>query len=141
VSVSSGTNQEEILVAWDEQNRAAGLAPVNFRYYQNAGDYYLALDSGRIDAYFGPNPSLAYHSAVSGTTRIVGSVSGGGDITADIAAMTRKDNGLVGALDQALDTVIANGQYGEVLDRWNLAGEAVATSEVNPPGLPRKPAS
>jgi polar amino acid transport system substrate-binding protein len=141
ISVSSGTNQEEILVGWDEQNRAAGLAPVNFQYYQNAGDYYLALDSGRIDAYFGPNPTLAYHSAVSGNTRIAGSVSGGGEVRADIAAMTRKDNGLVGALDQALDTVIANGQYAEVLDRWNLASEAVATSEVNPPGLPRKPAS
>lgn len=141
ISVGSGTNQEEILLAWDERNRAAGLAPVNFQYYQNAGDYYLALDSGRIDAYFGPNPSLAYHAAVSGTTKIVGSVSGGGDVTADIAAMTRKGNGLVAALDQALDTVIANGQYAEVLDRWNLAGEAVATSEVNPPGLPRKQAS
>lgn len=141
ISVGSGTNQEEILLAWDERNRAAGLAPVNFQYYQNAGDYYLALDSGRIDAYFGPNPSLAYHAAVSGTTKIVGSVSGGGDVTADIAAMTRKGNGLVAALDQALDTVIANGRYAEVLDRWNLAGEAVATSEVNPPGLPRKQAS
>jgi polar amino acid transport system substrate-binding protein len=141
ISVGSGTNQEEILVGWDEQNRAAGLPPVNFQYYQSTGDYYLALDSGRIDAYLGPNPTLAYHAAVAGTTKIVGSVSGGGDVTADIAAMTRKDNGLVAALDQALDTVIANGQYAEVLDRWNLAGEAVTTSEVNPPGLPRKPAS
>jgi hypothetical protein len=30
---------------------------------------------------------------------------------------------LVAALDQALDTVIANGRHAEVLDRWNLAGE------------------
>lgn len=141
ISVGSGTNQEEILVDWDEQNRAAGLAPVNFQYYQSTGDYYLALDSGRIDAYFGPNPTLAYHVAVGGTTRIVGSVSGGGEVEADIAAMTRKDNGLVRALDEALDTVIRNGRYAEVLGRWNLGGEAVPTSEINPPGLPRKPAS
>jgi polar amino acid transport system substrate-binding protein len=141
ISVSSGTNQEEILLRWDEQNRAAGLAPVEFQYYQNVGDYYLALDSGRIDAYFGPNPSLAYHAAVSGTTKIVGSVSGGGDVEADIAAMTRKDNGLVAPLEQALDTVIADGRYAEVLERWKLTSEAVADSEVNPPGLPRKAAS
>jgi polar amino acid transport system substrate-binding protein len=141
ISVSSGTNQEEILLGWDEQNRAAGLAPVNFQYYQSTGDYYLALDSGRIDAYLGPNPTLAYHVAVGGTTKIVGSVSGGGDITADIAAMTRKDNGLVRALNEALNTVIQNGRYAEVLGRWNLASEAVPTSEINPPGLPRKPAS
>jgi polar amino acid transport system substrate-binding protein len=79
--------------------------------------------------------------AVGGTTRIVGSVSGGGDVPADIAAMTRKDNGLVRALNEALNTVIENGRYAEVLDRWKLTGEAVPTSEINPPGLPRKPAS
>jgi polar amino acid transport system substrate-binding protein len=141
ISVSAGTNQEEILVGWDEQNRAAGLAPVNFQYYENSGDYYLALDSGRIDAYFGPNPTLAYHVAVGGTTKIVGSVSGGGDVKADIAAMTRKNNGLVGALNEALNTVIENGKYAEVLGRWNLTSEAIEASEVNPPGLPRKPAS
>jgi polar amino acid transport system substrate-binding protein len=141
ISVGAGTNQEEILVGWDEQNRAAGLAPVNFQYYENSGDYYLALDSGRIDAYLGPNPTLAYHVAVGGTTKIVGSVSGGGDVKADIAAMTRKNNGLVGALKEALDTVIENGKYAEVLGRWNLTSEAIEASEVNPPGLPRKPTS
>lgn len=57
-----------------------------------------------------------------------------------MAAMTRKDNGLVRALAEALNTVIQNGGYAEVLDRWKLGNEAVSTSEVNPPGLPRKPA-
>jgi polar amino acid transport system substrate-binding protein len=57
------------------------------------GDYYLALDSGRIDVRLGPNPTAAYHVAVGGTTKIVGSISGGGDVPAEIAAMTRKDNG------------------------------------------------
>jgi polar amino acid transport system substrate-binding protein len=78
---------------------------------------------------------------VSGKTKIVGSVLGGGDVRADIAAMTRKGNGLVTALNEALNTVVANGKYAEVLGRWNLSSEAITTSEVNPPGLPRKPAS
>lgn len=139
IAVGSGTNQEQILLRWDEQNRVAGLAPVEFRYYENTGDYYLALESGRIDAYFGPNPSLAYHVAVSGRTRIVGSVSGGGDVPAQIAAMTKKDNGLVEPLHAALDTVIADGRYREVLARWNLESEGLTASEINPPGLPRTP--
>ncbi|MEU8631934.1 ABC transporter substrate-binding protein [Amycolatopsis sp. NPDC048633] len=138
VGVSAGTNQEQILLRWDQQNKAAGLAPVKFQYYQATSDYYLALQSGRIDAYVGPNPTSAYHVAVEGKTKIVGTVSGGGTIPADIAAMTDKDDGLVQALQQALDTVIKNGQYAEVLKRWNLASEAVPASEVNPQGLPRK---
>ncbi|WP_329045934.1 ABC transporter substrate-binding protein [Amycolatopsis sp. NBC_01488] len=137
VGVGAGTNQEQILLRWDQQNKAAGLAPVKFQYYQATSDYYLALQSGRIDAYVGPNPTSAYHVAVDGKTKIVGTVSGGGAIPADIAAMTKKDDGLVKALQQALDTVIKNGQYAAVLKRWNLASEALPASEVNPQGLPR----
>jgi polar amino acid transport system substrate-binding protein len=141
IGVSSGTNQEQILVRWDEQNKAAGLAPANIQYYQSQGDYYLALDSGRLDAYFGPNPTAAYHVAVNAKTKIVGTVSGGGEIKADIAAMTKKDNGLVTAVNEALNTVIEDGKYKEVLGRWNLDSESVPASEINPQGLPRKPAS
>src|SRR5690606_35817102 len=42
---------------------------------------------------------------------------------------------------EALNTVIENGTYAEVLARWNLTSEAVPTSEINPPGLPRTAAS
>lgn len=138
VGVGAGTNQEQILLRWDQQNKAAGLAPVKFQYYQATSDYYLALQSGRIDAYVGPNPTSAYHVAVDGKTKIAGTVSGGGTIPADIAAMTKKDDGLVKALQQALDALIKDGKYAEVLKRWNLISEAVPASEVNPPGLPRK---
>ncbi|GAA5173616.1 ABC transporter substrate-binding protein [Pseudonocardia eucalypti] len=96
VAVTAGTNQEQILVRWDARNRAAGLPPVRFQYYQSAGDYYLALRSGRIDLYVGPNPSVAYHVATAGETRKVGQISGGGQVDADIAAMTRKGSGLAG---------------------------------------------
>ncbi|OXM49240.1 ABC transporter substrate-binding protein [Amycolatopsis alba] len=138
VGVGSGTNQEQILVRWDEQNKAAGLKPVEFQYFQNTTDYYLALQSGRIDAYAGPNPTAAYHVAVDGQTKIVGSVSGGGQIPADIAAMTKKGNGLAEPLRQAIQSVLTSGQYAEVLKRWNLGSEAVEASQINPQGLPRK---
>jgi polar amino acid transport system substrate-binding protein len=138
IGVSAGTNQEQILLRWDEQNKAAGLAPVKFQYYNNTSDYYLALQSGRIDVYVGPNPTSAYHVAVEGATKIVGSISGGGQIPADIAAMTKKGNGLVAALQQALQTVITDGKYAEVLKRWNLTSEALPAAQINPQGLPRK---
>ncbi|GAA1193449.1 ABC transporter substrate-binding protein [Pseudonocardia alaniniphila] len=140
IGVGPGTNQEQILVRWDEQNRAAGLPPVNIQYYQNQGDFYLALESGRLDLYLGPNPTASYHVATGGKTTIVGTINGGGDVQADIAAMTKKNNQLVGALSAALNEVITDGRYKEVLDRWNLDAEAVSTSQINPPGLPRRPA-
>jgi polar amino acid transport system substrate-binding protein len=89
VSVGSGTNQEQVLLRWDAQNKAVGIVP------------------------------------------------GGGEVPAQIAAMTKKDNGFALALSEALNTVIQSGRYAEVLARWGLSGEAIPTSEVNPPGLPR----
>ncbi|MFD0474000.1 ABC transporter substrate-binding protein [Nonomuraea thailandensis] len=142
VSVGSGTNQEKILLDWDRQNRAAGRQPVEILYYEKYGDVLLALKSGRVQAYFGPHPNIAYNVAVSGGSRIAGTFSGAGpDLQGLIAAMTKKDNGLVEPLHEALNTVIRNGTYGQVLERWGLASEAIPESRINPPGLPRQPAS
>ncbi|GLU45687.1 ABC transporter substrate-binding protein [Nocardiopsis ansamitocini] len=138
VAVDSGTNQEEILLRWDEQNQEAGLEPLDLQYYQNATDYYLALQSGRIDVYLGPTPSVSYHAQVSGETELVGTISGGGEIKAEIAAMTLKDNGLIESLNAAINSLIETGEYQEVLDRWAVDAEAVSASEINPPGLPRE---
>ncbi|GAA1017456.1 ABC transporter substrate-binding protein [Acrocarpospora pleiomorpha] len=139
VSVDSGTNQEKILLDWDEQNKQAGLKPAEIQYYHKYGDALLALKSGRIQAYFGPNPAIAYNIAVSGGSRIVGTASGAGpDLQGLIAAMTKKDNGLVKPVNEALTTVIGNGKYAEVLARWGLSNEAIPQSQINPPGLPRQ---
>ncbi|MGW0023116.1 ABC transporter substrate-binding protein [Rhodococcus sp. NPDC003383] len=141
VGVSSGTNQEELLVQWNEQNVAAGLEPAEILYYQNATDYYLALGSGRIDAYVGPNPSSSFHAIQSGETEVVGTFSGAGDaLQGEIAVLTKKDNGLVGPINEALNHIIENGTYAQVLERWGISSEAVESSRINPPGLPKKPA-
>ncbi|MFI8518265.1 ABC transporter substrate-binding protein [Streptomyces sp. NPDC085481] len=138
VAVGSGTNQEKILVDWSKENEKAGRKPVEITYFQNVSDYYLALQSGRIDAYLGPNPSAAYHVAAAGQTEIVGKFSGAGaGLQGKIAATTKKDSGLVEAYAAALDHVIDNGTYAQVLERWGLSSEAVTRSEINPPGLPR----
>jgi polar amino acid transport system permease protein len=43
-------------------------------------------------------------------------------------------------LAMAINALVTNPAW-DSLDRWDLAGEAVPASEINPPGLPRKPAS
>ncbi|MEV4461164.1 ABC transporter substrate-binding protein [Microbispora sp. NPDC049633] len=139
VAVGSGTNQEKILLGWDKQNRAAGLKPARIQYYKQPADTYLALKSGRIQAYFAPNPTSAYHAAVSGDTKIVGTYSGAGpSLQGLIAAMTQKGNGLAKPIGDALNALIKDGSYGKVLARWGLSNEAVPESLVNPPGLPRE---
>ncbi|MFE7107313.1 hypothetical protein ACFU98_03390 [Streptomyces sp. NPDC057575] len=120
-----------------EENVRAGREPVDIKYFQKDTDYYLALQSGRIDACLGPSPSANYHVASAGRSEIVGTLSGAGDgLQGKIAATTKKGSGLVGAYAAAIDHIVRNGSYARVLKRWGLADEAVTESEINPPGLP-----
>ncbi|MGW3729280.1 ABC transporter substrate-binding protein [Streptomyces sp. NPDC000851] len=138
VAVGSGTNQEKLLIEWSKENEKAGRKPADIKYYQNDSDTYLALQSGRIDLYLGPNPTAAYHAATTGKTEVVGTYSGAGaTLQGLIAATTKKDSGLVKPLADALNHVIENGIYAKVLERWGLSDEAVTKSEINPPGLPK----
>jgi polar amino acid transport system substrate-binding protein len=137
VIVGSGTNQEKILQAWDEENIAAGLEPVEYLYFDDTASGALALKSGRADANFGPNATAAYAAAVDGESKLVGTVNGGWPLTADIAAATAKDNGLIDSVGIVLDSALEGGEYEEVLERWGLASESVDAVEINPPGLPK----
>jgi polar amino acid transport system substrate-binding protein len=138
VIVGSGTNQEAILVRWDEENKAKGLEPVQFQYYDDDSASTLALQSGRADLTFGPNAGAAYKAAKDGKTKEVGTLNGGWPLTAEIAFTTQKGNGLAVAAQAALNQLIKDGSYAEILDRWGLTSEAIKTSELNPAGLPKK---
>lgn len=138
IAVGSGTNQEKLLVDWNTENVAEGLAPIGIKYFQNSTDYYLALSSGRIDGYLGPNPTAQFHAASTGQTKVIGTFSGAGDaLQGEIAVLSLKGNGLAQAYAAAINHTIENGTYQQVLDRWQLGSEAVAKSEINPPGLPK----
>ncbi len=137
IIVGSGTNQEAILLKWDQQNKAAGLPGVQFQYYDDDSASSLALQSGRADLTFGPNATAAYKAAADGKTKQVGTLSGGWPLTAQIAFTTKKGNGLAAAAQAAINRLIASGTYGRILDRWGLSSEAVPRSDLNPPGLPK----
>lgn len=99
------------------------------------------MDAGRIDAYFAPNPDVAYHIAqdtdTPNPTRNAGKYSGAGaSLQGLISATTKHGNGLVKPLADAINYLIQHGQYAKWLAAYNLSNEAVATFLVNPPGLP-----
>lgn len=140
VAVSAGTNQEKILLEWQAKLEAEGKS-LTVKYYADQNTINLALGSGKIDAYFGPNPSIAYHvsqvAASTKATRSAGTFSGaGGSLQGLIAATTKKNSGLAEPTAAAINYLIENGQYATWLATWNLSNEAVDTSEVNPAGLP-----
>jgi len=139
VAVGSGTNQEKIVLEWDRLNQEDGLDPVQGpEYYEQFSDVLLALQSGRIETYVGPNASLAYQAAISPQDfKVVGTLNGGWPDTAQIAVATKKGNEVAPAITAAINHAIEDGTYLEVLQRWGLESEAVEESQTNPPGLPK----
>lgn len=141
VAVGSGTNQERLLLEWRDKLTAEGKT-LDVVYFPDANSINLALASGKIDAYLAPNPSISYHvRQTAGTpkaTRVAGTYSGAGStLQGLIATTTKKGDELVGPLADAINHLITTGVYAKWLAAWNLSAEAVPTSQVNPPGLPR----
>ncbi|WP_405913841.1 transporter substrate-binding domain-containing protein [Streptomyces sp. NBC_01020] len=140
VAVGAGTNQEKLLLEWRGKLAAEGKK-LTVKYYQESNSTYLALNSKKIDAYFGPNPSLSYHitrtASTPQATRSAGTFSGAGaSLQGLICATAKKGSGLAKPLAEAVNYLIEHGQYAKWLRAWNLGNEAVKTAEVNPPGLP-----
>ncbi|PYI38018.1 amino acid-binding protein [Arthrobacter psychrolactophilus] len=129
ISVGSGTNQEKILLAWNKELEAAGKAPAELQYYSSDADTILALGSGRTDVNITPYPSAVYRANTRDDLKIVGKVNAGWPNETLVAATTLKDNGLAPAITDALNAVIKDGSYGEVLARWGLSEEALPASE------------
>ena len=132
ITVGSGTNQEQILLRWNEELEADGKAPAELQYYDDSAAASLALQSGRVDASFGPNATAAWSALETGDTKLVGIVNGGWPDTAHIAAGTAKGNGLIEAVSIVLNTVIEDGTYSELLEFWGLESEAVTESRGQP---------
>lgn len=135
IIVGSGTNQEAILLAWNEQNVKQGLKPFTPIYTKDDAAQTLAIQSGRADAFFGPNVIGAWKAALTGKTRLVGSVDGGWPKAAHIAVTLKKGSGLVEPVQTALNGAIKSGAYDKVLNRWGESVERIPDSEINPAGL------
>jgi hypothetical protein len=88
----------------------------------------FAVWSGRIARYDREVGGFVGHPGERGSVR-----SWLGD-----AVLTKNDDGLIQAVNRALNHVIENGTYEKALDRWGLGNQAVDKSEIDPPGLPMK---
>jgi polar amino acid transport system substrate-binding protein len=131
IGVGSGTNQERILLDWNSQLESEGKEPASLEYYVSAGDALLAIQSGRLDSYLGPNPNAVYQASV-GDVEVVGTVNAGWPNTTYVAATTLKGNGLAEAIQASLQHAFDDGSYQQTLERWGLQDEAVDAPELNP---------
>ncbi|MBO1997274.1 hypothetical protein J4730_07395 [Klebsiella pneumoniae] len=73
-----------------ERGERQGLKPFIPVYTKDDAAQTLALQAGRADAFFGPNVIGAWKAALTGKTKLVGSVDGGWPKAAHIAVTLKK---------------------------------------------------
>lgn len=128
VSVGAGTNQEKILISWNEELAKAGKAPAELAYYSSDADTILALSSGRVDLNLAPYPTTVYREHTRNDTKVVGKINAGWPNETLVAATTKRGTQLAEPISLAINSLIAEGSYAKVLERWGLSEEAIKES-------------
>ncbi|AOA59119.1 ABC transporter substrate-binding protein [Acinetobacter larvae] len=135
IVVGAGTNQEKLLLQWNEQLIKQGLAPAQPVYLQDTSAAQLALQSQRVDALLIPDSLGLWNLRNGSNIKRVGYITATGKDKADVAVTVKKGSGLIDAVQEALQGTIQNGHYEKVLTRWGLGDVGVTTSQINPKGF------
>lgn len=114
VIVGSGTNQERILLGWNEDNRAAGRPQAQPVYLTDDASGNLYIQSGRADIF---SARSRWQPIKRRLTARPGWWARGRK-KRGWRQPPKKATALVYALQAALDGAIARGEYQQVLARW-----------------------
>ncbi|NMA77255.1 MAG: ABC transporter substrate-binding protein [Actinomycetales bacterium] len=131
IAVGNATNQERILTDWNAELEAAGKEPAELKNYSTDADTLLALGSGRVDGYISPFASLSFIAARREDFELQGRINAGWPDETLVAGTFAGGSGLAEPYAAALNALIADGTYAQVLERWQLSEEALTESRAH----------
>lgn len=119
IAVTLGGIQENQARADSDRCKAAGKQPVNVMTLPTAQDSTLTLRQGRADAAYDSTPgTVKLLAEVPNTFEVVGDEF---ESNTSIGLATRKAaTELQASLNAAIDEVVKDGTYAELLKKWNL---------------------
>jgi polar amino acid transport system substrate-binding protein len=92
-----------------------------------AAPIILGLGNGKIDIYFGPTLALKYDALHLPNTKYLGQIS-----STPVGFVTAKGSPIAKALSDAVNHLIADGDYARILAKWGVAGSGITGSVINP---------
>jgi polar amino acid transport system substrate-binding protein len=122
-SVETGTTNKDFLDAQSKKLQAQGKKAIKVVTFPKDTDAANALKTGKVDAYFGDAPVVAYY-----IEKDPSSFSIGGTPVNPLSigiAIRKSDTELQAAVKQAVSMMYADGTIDKILTKWKL-GKAVA---------------
>jgi len=127
VATSPGSTFQQILTAGASKCAAAGKSPYKVQYFADTTPIFLGLANGKVDIYFGPTLALKYDALHLPNTKYLGQIS-----TTPVGFVTAKGSPIAKALSDAVNHLIADGDYARILAKWGVAGSGITGSVINP---------
>ena len=128
LATSPGSTFQQILENDKAKCAASGKQPYAVQYFADNAPIWLGLANGKIDVYFGPTLSLKYDAAHVANTKFLSQFS-----STPVGFVTGKGSPIAPALRDAVNKLIASGDYAKILAKWGVTDSGVTRSAINPP--------
>jgi polar amino acid transport system substrate-binding protein len=122
VSVEVGTTNADFLNAQSKILEKAGKKGITVKTFPKDTDAANALATGKVDAYFGDAPVVAYYIQKAPTQFGFG---GKAVNPIPVGIATRKGDPLTAAMKKAVAALYANGKMTSILAKWQMSGMAL----------------
>lgn len=129
VAVQKATVQNEDIEARSKDCEKAGKDSIDIQIYTLQSEATTAVVSGKADAMLADSPVIGYAIQLSGDLETLGDIY---DSAPYGVVISKPNSEFATAIQGAVDALIADGVYGEILDSWNVSQGAIAESELNP---------
>jgi polar amino acid transport system substrate-binding protein len=122
VSVEVGTTNKDFLDAESKSLQKKGKAPIKVQAFPKDTDAAAALKTGRVDAYFGDSPVVAYYIQKDKSFAFAGAPIN--PIPVGIA-LRKSDTATKAAMTKAVAKLYANGTMKRILAKWHMSDFAL----------------
>jgi polar amino acid transport system substrate-binding protein len=130
IAVQTGTVQVDDLTARSEACEAAGDEAIDIQQFESQADATAATASGRTAAVLADSPVMAYAvTQTNGQLELLGDIY---DSAPYGYVVPKEQTQFAEALQKALQALIDEGAYEEVLSNWGVEDGAIDDPAVNP---------
>lgn len=130
IAVQTGTYQEEELTAFTAECTDAGNEAIDILKFGSQSDVTTNVVGGKADAMYADSTVSSY--AVALTDEQVEVVGGVRDAAPQGIVLPADDDDLTAAMQQAMQHLMDEGTWEEILESWGTKDSALTTAEVNP---------
>ncbi len=128
VAVESGTTEQTDATTQAAKCKATGKGSVQVLTFNTQSEANLAVSSGRADVGFADSPVAAY---IVATSNGVFQNSGAPFNLAPYGLALPKGNGMATPVKNAVNLLISNGVYNQILTKWGVQAGAIPTATIN----------